>query len=204
MYNSEKEGGEAVGVEFELKYRASEESLALLEQDVAGQKQLFQMETVYYDTPTGALAARMCTLRRRMENGTAVCTLKFPAGEEGRGEYEVECEDILRAVPVLSTQSGLGELETLTREGLVPVCGARFDRTAITLSWQEATLELALDRGVLTGGSRQLPLFEAEVELKAGSRQAAQSYGAFLAAAYGLTPEYHSKFRRALALAKGE
>ena len=65
-------------------------------------------------------------------------------------------------------------------------------------------LPVALDEGILTGGGKEIPLCEAELELKGGSREAMETYGAFLSAAYGLTPENRSKFRRALSLAKGE
>ena len=56
----------------------------------------------------------------------------------------------------------------------------------------------------LTGGGIDLPLCEVEVELKAGDRQIAMQYAANLAIAYGLETESRSKFRRSLALAKGE
>jgi len=193
-----------MAIEFELKYKASEESLAALEQDVVGKRELFRMETTYYDTPSGALSARKFTLRRRLENDRSVCTLKIPVDGLGRGEFELECDSITLAIPELCKLSGLTELPVLTAEGVVPVCGAKFQRTAITLQWQGATLELALDRGCLTGGNCSIPLWEAEVELKSGSREAACSYGQFLSAAYGLTVETRSKFRRALRLAKGE
>ena len=54
------------------------------------------------------------------------------------------------------------------------------------------------------GGGKTLPLCEVEVELKEGSREAVLAYGAFLSAAYGLKPEKASKFRRGLALYRGE
>ena len=65
-------------------------------------------------------------------------------------------------------------------------------------------VELALDEGVLSGGSREVPLCEVEVELKSGSREAAVIYATQLAVAYGLKQEKGSKFRRAKALAEGE
>ena len=64
------------------------------------------------------------------------------------------------------------------------------------------TAELALDRGVLTGGGRELPLCEAEAELKEGSREALVAFGLLLERSFGLVPERLSKFRRALELAK--
>ena len=66
------------------------------------------------------------------------------------------------------------------------------------------TVELALDQGVLTGGNRELPLLEVEVECKSGSERAAAAFAQALANKYGLQPEAASKYRRALDLAQGE
>ena len=189
-----------MAVEFELKYRCTPEALALLRADLPGEERRFSMATTYYDTPAGDLSARYYTLRRRQENEVSVCTLKIPAADGARGEFELECATIEEAVPMLCKLSGV-ELPTA---GLVPVCGASFTRIAKTFDWNGAVIELALDEGVLTGGGREIPLCEAELELKDGSRSAMETYGAFLSAAYGLTPENYSKFRRALDLAKGE
>lgn len=187
-----------MGIEFELKYRATEESQAALRE--TGTWHSLSMVTTYYDTPTAALSRRHITLRRRLENGVSVCTLKTPAGALGRGEWEVEAKDIETAVPVLCKLGCPGLLPLLREETLIPVCGARFTRLYSTLQLRDTVLELALDRGVLFSGSREAPLCEVEVELKAGSRQQALAFGRDLASRYGLTEEHSSKFKRALAL----
>ena len=87
-----------MGREFELKYAASREAFAQLLQrwdDFA----VISMETTYYDTLSGALSTRHITLRRRMENGVSVCTVKTPISDLGRGEWELECGDIKTAIP---------------------------------------------------------------------------------------------------------
>lgn len=122
----------------------------------------------------------------------------------GRGEFEVLCDSIEKALPELCKLSGVAELAALTVSGVVPVCGARFTRVAKLVKLSDCTVELALDRGVLTGGGREIPLCEVEVELKSGSREGAVAYALALAGTYGLKQEHNSKFRRALALAKGE
>ncbi len=190
-----------MGVEVELKFRAEEALLSRLRRDIPGEETIFQMHTTYYDTPDSALSARKYTLRRRLENGTCVCTLKTPTKGLGRGEFEVVCDTIEAALPKLCKLSDLTDLEHLT---LQAVCGAKFTRIAKTVLWQGATFELALDSGILYGGGRELPLQEIEVELKAGEEQALREYGAILSAAYGLIPEKASKFRRGLALYRGE
>ncbi len=193
-----------MGIEFELKFRATREQLAAIDKNISAPEQRYQMHTTYYDTPEGALAERFYTLRRRMENDTSVCTFKYPAGALGRGEAEILCQDIREAIPKLCKLSGVGELLTLATPGVIPVCGAKFTRIAKTLVLEDCTVEIALDEGILHGGEQTVPLCEVEVELKAGSRDAAIAYTAALAFQYGLEQESGSKFRRALALARGE
>ena len=190
-----------MGYEFELKFRADESTLSALRQNVAGEEKTYHMHTTYYDTPQGSLSAKTYTLRKRMENDTSVCTLKTPAKGDGRGEFEVICDTIEEALPKLCKLSGLNELEGITVQA---VCGAKFTRIAKTFSWQGTTMELALDKGELYGGGRTLPIFEVEIELKEGLEETVRAFGAFLSAAYGLVPEKASKFRRGLALYRGE
>ena len=193
-----------MGIEFELKFRATPEQLAAIGKDISAPQQHFEMQTTYYDTPEGALSDRFYTLRCRLENGIGVCTFKYPAGEQDRGEAELQCENIRDAIPELCKLSGVEELASLTTAGIVPVCGAKFTRIAKTVQMEDCTVEIALDSGILHGGEKTVPLYEVEVELKAGSRQAATAYATALAFRYGLQQETHSKFRRALALAQGE
>lgn len=193
-----------MAIEFELKFRATEDVLSAINQAVKAPAVNYQMRTTYYDTPNGALSRLHYTLRCRLENGTGVCTLKTPADAGGRLETEVEAARIEDALGELCRRSGNPHLANLLQQGLVAVCGARFTRIAKTVTLPHCTVELALDQGVLTGGGRELPLCEVEVELKAGQREAAIAYAKELALIYGLDAEPKSKFRRARDLAKGE
>ena len=193
-----------MGLEFELKYRATPALLSQLRQDLPGQEAVLQMQTTYYDTPTGQFSARRCTLRRRLENQTYICTLKTPADGGGRKDWEVESDSIESAIDMLCKLDAPAEILALSEEGLIPICGARFRRITKTLQREDCVLEIALDEGVLTGGSRELPLCELEVELKSGSTAACIAYGKFLEQHYGLCAEENSKFCRALALYEGE
>lgn len=190
-----------MGVEIELKFRGDENTLQSLRRDIPGEEKIFHMHTTYYDTPEGALSTKRYTLRRRMENDVSVCTLKTPTKGLGRGEFEVVCDTIEEALPMLCKLSGIADLENIP---LKEVCGARFTRIAKTFTWQGTTMELALDRGELYGGGKSIPLWEVEIELKDGNVETLRAYGAFLSAAYGLQPEKASKFRRGLALYRGE
>lgn len=191
-----------MGREYEIKFRATEaqlSALAGLYPDAA----VIAMETTYYDTPDGGLSARRWTLRRRLENGVSVCTLKTPTGTAARNEWEVGCDGIADAVPLLCAAGAPAELLTLAADA-EPLCGARFTRRAVRIALGEAELELAMDEGVLMGGGRQIPLREIEVELKSGREADAQSYAGLLQLQLGLEIEEKSKFRRAKDLAEGE
>ena len=192
-----------MGQEFELKYAATEvqqeEILAAY-----GPWQEIKMETTYYDTPQHTLSERHVTLRRRMENGSSICTVKTPLSDNARGEWECRCPDIQSALPLLHSQGAPDFVARLAQGTLLPVCGARFTRRSCTIDLGDARIELALDRGVLLGGGREHPLCEIEAELKEGSRETLIRFAGSLAAAYGLQTEPRSKFRRAAALAEGE
>ena len=189
-----------MGKEFELKYAATAEDLEILKARYP-QLRPIVMETTYYDDPQGMLSKMHWTLRRRMENETSVCSLKTPAGKLLRGEWEVECDDILEAVPKLCELGAPLQLVALTINGVQSVCGAKFTRLAGHIEVEGAALELALDEGVFLGGGKEEYFTEVEVELKSGSEEAAVAFGTALAEELNLTEEFRSKVGRARALA---
>jgi len=192
-----------MGREFELKYRCERESFEAVKA-AFGEFTAISMETTYYDTFDGKLGNAHWTLRRRLENGKSVCTLKTPDSDGGQGEWEVEAKGIMAGIPKLCQLGAPIQLMVLTVNGVGPVCGAKFTRLAKLLEIPGGRVELALDEGVLLGGGKEMPLLEVEVELKEGSDQAAMAFAAELAGTYGLLPENKSKYRRALGLARGE
>ena len=193
-----------MGVEYELKFAATQAQQQLILEAFPGSIQETAMETTYYDTAGGALARRHITLRRRLENGTPVCTLKTPAPGAARGEWDCPCDTIEEAIPELCKLSGYQQLGLLTLHGVQPLCGARFTRQALLIRQPEFTAELALDSGVLLGGGKEMPLCEVELELKDGSEAALNDFAAAFARRFDLKIEKKSKFSRAHALAKGE
>ena len=193
-----------MATEFELKYAATAANLEAIRAAVPGQYETISMETTYYDTPGYDLSARKWTLRRRLENGVSVCTLKTPASGSSRNEWEVECDSIQTAIPELCKLSGLALLAELTAAGVKSVCGARFTRLACRVTLEGAEAELALAEGILFGGGRELAFAEVEAELKSGSETAVVAWAQDLQRRFDLKPEPKSKFRRALDLAKGE
>ena len=189
-----------MGRELEWKYKADPAQFASLLADFSGLTET-AMETTYYDSPFRRLGILRWTLRRRMENGVSVCTLKTPAEDGSRNEWEVNCGNIMAAIPKLCQLGAPMELMAVSVSGVIPVCGARFTRKSRLMTLADCTLELALDQGILTGNGREQSLMEVEVEYKSGSEEAAVRFAAELAAKYGLETEAKSKFARAMALA---
>ena len=169
-----------MGVEFELKFLAEESVFEELKKE-SDCWVTYDMATTYYDTPDGQCSQRYWTLRRRFENGLSVCTLKTPAGDQGRNEFETECDDIQTALPILCANGAPAELLDMTAGGIVEVCGAKFRRLAGRVDVNGTEVELALDKGVLTGGGKELPFVEVEVELKSGDPDTAVAYAKALA-----------------------
>lgn len=189
-----------MGREFELKYAATPEKLEAIRAEWQDWGET-SMETTYFDTADGQLSAKHCTLRRRMENGNSVCTMKTPISGFGRGEWEMQALWCAETVDQLFAKAGQ---ELISFKKLTAVCGARFTRLAKTVELPGCTVEIALDEGVLIGGGREIPLCELEVELKAGAEAAAIQWAQHLAERFCLQEESQSKFRRASLLAKGE
>lgn len=189
-----------MGIEYERKYKATPQALDRLLSSLGQGGTVIRMETTYYDTPAGDFSARHWTVRLRLENEKSVCTFKFPVDGIGRGEFEVESPCLEDAVKELCKLSGKDDLAALAKAGLVPVCGARFTRTAVDMTVGNTRIELALDQGVLLGGGREIPLCEVEAELKAGDPKDVDRFGLYLQTAFGLEPEKLSKFARARAL----
>ena len=185
--------------EFELKYAATPEKLEKVRSLWENWTKI-AMETTYFDTVDGQLSGKNCTLRQRMENGKAVCTLKTPAAGGGRGEWNADMPWCGETVAALFEKA---QLSPIPFEALIPVCGARFTRLATTAEIPGCTVEIALDEGVLLGGGKEIPLCDLEIEVKSGSEPAAMAWAQHIAARFGLEAEHKSKFKRAYNLAKG-
>lgn len=188
--------------EFELKYRTDEGIQALIRADHPGTWREIPMSTTYYDTADSALSRNRWTLRCRREGDRDICTLKTPGAGNSRGEWELEESSITRALVPLSRMSGCLELLELASRGLVAVCGAKFTRQALDLTFDSFSAELAMDRGVLYSGSRQIPLCELELELKSGDPDAMVAFALEFARKYNLQPEPASKYARASRLSR--
>ena len=188
-----------MGREFELKYQASPDIIAAIHEKF-GDFTPISMETTYYDTEDLALRKRKWTLRQRLENGRAVCTVKTPLPDGSRGEWETENPDLAAGVTQLCAMGAPREIVGYVNQGIAPFCGAKFTRLAKTIALPGGSVELALDEGVLLGGGQELPFAEVEVELKSGEDAVALDFAEALAKEFGLKEQPKSKLARAMAL----
>lgn len=192
-----------MGKEIEYKFAATPTLQNALRDAFGGDWTHLSMETTYYDTPALALSARHVTLRKRLENGVSICTVKTNA-DHGRGEWECACEKIEEAIPRLIALGAPLPLAEWVQPELAAICMARFTRLSRILSIEGGTVELALDSGLLLGGGKQAPLCEIEAELKSGTEASLDAFATELSRRFTLSILPTSKFRRALALAKGD
>ena len=188
-----------MGREFELKYQAAPETIAAIHGKF-GEFTRISMETTYYDTEDLALRERKWTLRQRLENGRAVCTVKTPLPDGSRGEWETENPDLAAGAAQMCKMGAPEEILNYVNRGVAPFCGAKFTRLAKTIVLPGGCVELALDEGILLGGGRELPFAEVEVELKDGGDSVALDFANALAQEFGLKKQPKSKLARAMAL----
>lgn len=196
--------------EHEYKWRASEPLIAqvkawgLAQPDA--QRRVIQMRSQYYDTVDGLLRRHGAALRLRRENERTVCCLKCGGhttadGMHAREEYECVADNAADGLSRLPECGAPLDLCTLALAApLEMLCAVDFMRCAVRLRQEDALCELALDEGELRHGTRTAPLYEIELELRAGGEQPFHALAAALADRFSLIPEPESKLARALRL----
>jgi inorganic triphosphatase YgiF len=200
-------------VEVELKFSIDPRDHGALERAAAlagAAATRERLETTYFDTPDGELAARGLALRLRKAGGRWIEGLK--AGESGTGGLHARHEwEHERAGPgidlALYARTPLGDLEDAAtlHERLAPAFRVSMMRTA----WQVAAadgsrLEVALDAGEVEARSRSEPISEVEIECLEGDPQAAFDLAARLLDEVRLRPSAISKAQRGWRLFRAE
>ena len=167
-----------------------------------------RMQATYYDTPDNLLHQRKWTLRLRREGYRSVAAFKTQnlsddAGFFTRSEWQCTVENIEDAIPILIEQGAPRELKSVLKgKPLEPCCGADFERRSVCLYMDEGVrIEMAGDYGVLTGGAREMPICELELELLYGDAGSLPPLCQQLMTDYGLKEETRSKYERARGLA---
>jgi triphosphatase len=159
-----------MGVEAELKFRVAPRKLSFLAKGARrGDRSEQKLVSTYFDTAKHKLKRNGLTLRVRQNGDGYVQTVKTaPSGALRRGEWESKIDS---AAPDLAKTKDT-PLEKLITDKLHKELRAVFQtsvrRTAQPIRTRRSEIELALDRGSITSGSRSRPISEFELELKRG------------------------------------
>lgn len=166
------------------------------------------LESFYYDTPDLALRARNLVLRVRKIGQRYTQTIKTrPASNDGlmkRREWESRVEGTRPNLAAVADPDLRKELDGAAGE-LAPVFTAQIRRTTRTIErGDEASVELAIDRGEVVTPRGTEPVCEIELELKQGKASALYDLALALNEIAPVHLETRSKSDRGYALLAGE
>lgn len=164
--------------EFELKFTGTPVEIAALPQSPAfsalstTKGEWERLDTTYYDTPDGDLAAAGVSLRLREEQGRLIQAIKRNC--DGAGVRRDECETPIARAAVFPEDSGDESADSLIaqhRERLAPIARTVTDRWTTVIRYRKSHLELSIDVGraeCLGERCHIAPLAELEIELLNG------------------------------------
>ncbi|MBF0134079.1 MAG: CYTH domain-containing protein [Magnetococcales bacterium] len=165
--------------------------------------------STYVDTPDRALLQHRFGFRFRVDtkSGRWLACLKGEGeivdGFSVRDEWEQMIDHPVDRLSLLPDGDLRHQALTVAPGGefLTPLVETAFLRRTLMITLDEKCLvELALDQGEIRAGGKILPLFEVELECKAGATDAMLRFSQMLRHRYHLTPSRHSKFATGLRL----
>ena len=164
------------------------------------------LDSIYYDTPEGALRARHAALRLRRAGRRTLQTLKTgdPGDPVRRGEWEVALPAPALDMAAFRSVQAQDVLGRIPASALRPVLATRVKRRLRVLQIPDdpaagegaAVVEVAFDDGVIEAGGETRPIAEIELELKRGDPAALYRLARRLLAIAPLTVETQSKAAR--------
>jgi inorganic triphosphatase YgiF len=165
------------------------------------------LASVYFDTRDRELSRARAALRLRRVPRSWLQAFKCEQAPGARGEWETAAAhgalDLARLPADEIRRASAIDLRSLERR-LRPLFETRFARRATDLRFDDATLEVALDRGAVIAGRKREPLLELEIELKSGAAGRLLRYAQSLVAPLALQLSLASKAERGYRLALGE
>jgi inorganic triphosphatase YgiF len=187
--------------EIELKFLCAPADLgAVLAAAPAGQDEVRELISVYFDTPDRRLEKAGVSLRVRQSQGHRVLTMKRGDGL-AREEYEAPLEGEAPPTELAPLREVLSQAQAAA---LAPAFDVRVTRRQRLVRFEGAEIELALDQGEVCGGRRTAPICEVELELKRGDPTALFALARQLARAAPLHLSFDTKSARGQALVAGE
>ena len=196
------------GREYELKFSfAPEDTERLMAhpslQAARGDRRAKRLVSAYFDTPDALLRRKRVSLRVRQSDGGTTQTLKGPGSSlVDRSEWEHAGSGTrpdpawLRSTPLKSLfkdEEIVGSLE--------PRFTVEVSRTICPIAFDGATIEGALDQGVIRARNLSLPVNEFELELVAGADASVMAFARALAADVPLVLSLVTKAERGYGVA---
>ncbi|MGE4431011.1 MAG: CHAD domain-containing protein [Sphingobium sp.] len=160
--------------EIELKLELSPEGIDALEASglLPGEAATAQQRSIYFDTADHDLADAGFSLRIRKTDRKRIQTVKAASTSAGlyvRPEWERPVKD---DAPILDDTTPIRALLGDKTDSIAPLFEVHIERRVWMLGGDDATIELALDRGEAIAGERLSPIREIELELKQGAPDA--------------------------------
>ncbi len=162
----------------------------------------------YYDTEARVLADNFCSLRARLEGERWRAAFKFGGaidsenGLSRRHELEADINGQLDNAGQLPPGTLKDKVTELIPEDAPLSARVTVDmrRSIRNLAFEGTAIELAADKGTIRGQSRQVVLYELELELIRGDVAKVVELGEMLTRRYALTPSTMTKHRIGLQL----
>jgi len=195
--------------EVELKFDVEPASVARLRASpvlAAAEAAVERSESLYFDTPEGALRNAGISLRVRRGPRGIVQTAKrkksSAAGLFVRQEWEADVARFALDLKVLPApvRRLLGKLD---QAALKPVIRTRFLRSSWQIDHHNTRIEVVLDEGAVTAGRKRTALTELELELKRGKAASLFDLAEAIGRAVPLRLGTMSKSERGYALREG-
>ncbi len=129
-------------------------------------------ETVYFDTPDGALREAGFSLRIRRSGNSFRQTIKRKRGRAAgffvRQEWEAEVASFALDRAGLAASPLKKLLEKVAPGDLIPLIRTNIRRTAWLVAWRGGEVEVVLDEGMVTSGKEKAPGHRARARAQAG------------------------------------
>lgn len=164
------------------------------------------MKAVYYDTKEGSLQKYKAAYRVRQENKSIVATYKQGISNKNGIAERIEVNKLVQNltpdISIFKNETAVWPfIKRLEGKIVIPIVMTDFVRKALLIDWQGSKIEVSLDLGTITGGNKQTPICELELELKTGLETALVDLETKINNEFNLVPSTISKYKKGLILA---